>query len=237
MLKPRPIILLPLLYGWCVSRAAAQVKPDSERDGPALFQSRCASCHTPFNAARAPWPSTLKLMTQAAILAALEGGKMRAMGDQMSHEQRVAVANYLGRPQTAQPADEAPAGENACGASSKPMANAPLWNGWGVDLANNRFQPANLAGLTKSQVAGLRVKWAFGYSGATSAGGPTTITVASLPGGARAKDVTSTSKRGSIRCWCHLNAPSAVIPAKAGIHFRSCWKHGVKQTGFPPSRE
>jgi polyvinyl alcohol dehydrogenase (cytochrome) len=55
------------------------------------------------------------------------------------------------------------------------MSNAPLWNGWGVDLSNSHFQPAEQAGLSKSQLLRLKVKWAFGYSGATSAGGPPTI--------------------------------------------------------------
>lgn len=171
MFKPHLIVLAFLLCGWCTTLAAAQTKPDSGSDGAALFRSRCASCHTPFNAARAPWPGTLKQLSQAAILTALESGKMRAVGNEMSHEQRVAVADYLGRPQTTQPAGAA----NACSASSKPMSNTVLWNGWGVDLANSRFQPADRAGLSKSQVARLRVKWAFGYAGAASAGGPPTI--------------------------------------------------------------
>ena len=53
---------------------------------------------------RAPWPDTLKIMLQPAILTALESGKMSAVGSGMSHEQRLAVANYLGRPQTEQAA-------------------------------------------------------------------------------------------------------------------------------------
>jgi polyvinyl alcohol dehydrogenase (cytochrome) len=42
-------------------------------------------------------------------------------------------------------------------------------------LPNSRFQPAELAGLSKSQLARLQVKWAFGYFGATGGGGPPTI--------------------------------------------------------------
>ncbi len=141
-----------------------------EKDGSYLFHSRCASCHTPFNAVRAPWPETLRMMPQPAILTTLESGKMSAVGSGMSHEQRVAVANYLGRPQTEQTTQA-----NACGAASRPVSNSPLWNGWGGDLSNSRFQPAERAGLSKSQLARLQVKWAFGYSGATGGGGPPTI--------------------------------------------------------------
>ena len=55
------------------------------------------------------------------------------------------------------------------------MKNSPLWNEWGVDLSNSHFQSAELAGLNKSQLPRLRLKWAFGFLGGTSAGGPPTI--------------------------------------------------------------
>ena len=145
--------------------------PEFDKDGSYLYHSQCIQCHTPFNPMRAPWPTTLQLMLQPAILAALETGKMKAVASGMSHEQRAAVADYLGRPQTAQQSGQS----NACGIGSQPMANSPLWNGWGVDLSNSRFQPAERAGLNKSQLSKLRVKWAFGYAGATSAGGPPTV--------------------------------------------------------------
>ncbi len=141
-----------------------------EKDGSYLFHSRCASCHTPFNAVRAPWPETLRMMPQPAIVTALESGKMSAVGSSMSHEQRVAVANYLGRPETEQTAHA-----NTCGSGPRPVSHSTLWNGWGGDLSNSRFQPAERAGLNKSQLARLQVKWAFGYSGATGGGGPPTI--------------------------------------------------------------
>ena len=46
---------------------------------------------------------------------------------------------------------------------------AAVWNGWGVDLANTRFQPAAQAGLTADQIPHLRLKWAFGFKDATMA--------------------------------------------------------------------
>lgn len=145
--------------------------PDFGNDGAYLFHSQCASCHTPFNATRAPWPNTLKLMLQPVILKALESGKMSAVGLAMSQEQRAAVASYLGLPQTPEQTAQA----NACGNNSPPMATLQMWNGWGVDLSNSRFQTLKLAGLSKSELPRLRVKWAFGYAGATSAGGPPTV--------------------------------------------------------------
>jgi hypothetical protein len=80
-----------------ITLARTTKPPEFEKDGSYLFHSRCASCHTVFNTMRAPWPVTLRVMLQPAILTALESGKMSAVGSGMSHEQRVAVANYLGR--------------------------------------------------------------------------------------------------------------------------------------------
>ena len=44
--------------------------------------------------------------------------------------------------------------------------DAPVWNGWGVDASNARFQPAALAGLSVRNVPKLTLKWAFGIPGA-----------------------------------------------------------------------
>ena len=48
-------------------------------------------------------------------------------------------------------------------------SGAPSWNGWGVDLSNTRFQPTAHAGLTESDVPRLRLRWAFGFEGASMA--------------------------------------------------------------------
>ena len=49
------------------------------------------------------------------------------------------------------------------------------WNGWGNGPANDRFQSAAAAGLTAASVAHLKLKWAFGYPGGTSAYGQPTV--------------------------------------------------------------
>jgi polyvinyl alcohol dehydrogenase (cytochrome) len=144
--------------------------PKFDDDGSYLFHSRCTSCHTAFNPMRAPWPENLKLIPQTAVLGALETGKMSSVGAAMTHEQRVAVAAYLGRNEK-----QGASISNTCKADVPPMDKSVLWNGWSGDLSNSRFQPAELAGLTKAQVSRLRVKWAFGYAGANSAGGPPSI--------------------------------------------------------------
>jgi polyvinyl alcohol dehydrogenase (cytochrome) len=39
----------------------------------------------------------------------------------------------------------------------------PLWNGWGQNLLNTRFQNAAQAGISASDLTRLKVKWAFGF--------------------------------------------------------------------------
>jgi len=54
---------------------------------------------------------------------------------------------------------------------NRPMA-APGpndWNGWGRDTGNTRFQPNPGRKLSKQTVGALRLKWAFGYPGSSSA--------------------------------------------------------------------
>ena len=45
-------------------------------------------------------------------------------------------------------------------------ASGSAWNGWGADISNSRFQTAQAAEITASQVPGLKLKWAFGVAGA-----------------------------------------------------------------------
>src|SRR5689334_14303683 len=69
---------------------------------------------------------------------------------------------FFGQPVFGQP------GPNQCKANSPLMDGASgfAWNGWGADVFNSRFQPAEKARLTAAQIARLRVKWAFGIPGA-----------------------------------------------------------------------
>jgi polyvinyl alcohol dehydrogenase (cytochrome) len=71
-----------------------------------------------------------------------------------------------------------PAPELGKCAESGPLpdpASLPMWNGWGNDAANTRFQNEKAAGLSAAQVPKLTLKWAFGFPGATSASGQPTV--------------------------------------------------------------
>jgi polyvinyl alcohol dehydrogenase (cytochrome) len=141
-------------------------------NGSTVFDNKCASCHTSGDA-RTPTVATLKQKTPQSIVDTLTNGVMRQQGSDMTDAEKRAVAEFLGT--------TAPAAATTAAAASTPTANmcattpsfdptrGPQWNGWGVDLNNQRFQPAAQAGMTAAQVPKLTLKWAFGFPNATSA--------------------------------------------------------------------
>jgi polyvinyl alcohol dehydrogenase (cytochrome) len=150
--------------------ARAQTAPD----GAALFKEHCATCHQGSAASegRAPSPAILALKTQEEILQALESGQMVVYGNRLNEEERRAIAAFLTSKVSA---DTSKA--NLC-ATSAPIASAGLsnpdnWNGWGVDVLNTRYQTRTSIG--PENVAGLKVKWAFGIPNASSALGQPTV--------------------------------------------------------------
>jgi polyvinyl alcohol dehydrogenase (cytochrome) len=60
-----------------------------------------------------------------------------------------------------------------CSSTAGPFNNSltgPAWNGWGATITNTRFQPGDAAGLNGNDIPRLKLKWAFGYPGASSGG-------------------------------------------------------------------
>src|SRR5438477_4966633 len=110
-------------------------------DGAILFKNKCSMCHQAGSGTRAPLTEVLRRMSRQSILTALETGRMKPQAAGLSQEQLEAIANYLGMPD--QPALATRSGE--CVGDPPPMSRAPGWVGWGGDIANTRFQPANVA--------------------------------------------------------------------------------------------
>ena len=135
------------------------------QDGAELFRNDCSTCHRSGSKTQAPSPETLRLLPRQAIVAALETGKMRSQGSQLSAIQRSVVAKYLG---TSENPEVIPPSAT-CSASIKLPNHAPIWNGWAADPGNTRFQIAKAAGLTREDVPKLKLKWAFGFPGVATA--------------------------------------------------------------------
>jgi polyvinyl alcohol dehydrogenase (cytochrome) len=127
-----------------------------------LFQKNCATCHmSAAQAARIPQLDALKTLTPVTILRALETGVMKAQAAQLSSNERQALANYLGKPETTQRLREELA--NPCPANGAAWKDTPGWASWAPGLTNARFQSAADAGLTAADVPKLVPKWVFAF--------------------------------------------------------------------------
>jgi polyvinyl alcohol dehydrogenase (cytochrome) len=79
--------------------------------------------------------------------------------------------------------------------------DGPRWNGWGADLSNSRFQPAEMAGLTRDRVPSLRLKWAFGFLGRSSAIAQPTIVGGLLFVGGGDREVYALDAKSGCTRW------------------------------------
>jgi polyvinyl alcohol dehydrogenase (cytochrome) len=138
------------------------------QDGAALYRRYCASCHDASTQTRAPSRDALRQLTPERILDALESinGVMSGQGLARLPAERRVLATYLsGKPfGTEKPMDLNKVSCRQAAAFSDPFSS-PNWNGWSKSPANNRFQPAEAAGLDASRVPNLKLKWAFAYPG------------------------------------------------------------------------
>jgi polyvinyl alcohol dehydrogenase (cytochrome) len=146
--------------------------------GIALFEQNCAACHGATSGdSRAPDRETLRRLSPEAIVTALTTGSMAANATALNDAQKRAIAEQLtGRPVGALQAGQASSMKNRCQVTPfVDPSTSPMWNGWGVDAGNSRFQPAAAAGLTPALVPRLTLKWAFGFPNGTSAYGQPTL--------------------------------------------------------------
>ena len=158
--------ICPALVVVSVSLVSAQPAPD----GAALYRDNCASCHDA-GADRAPSRDALRAMSAERVLAALESGLMVTMASRNSTAERRAIAEFVTGKSFSQPLSTKPSPQAMCAAAPGAFnaSAGPMWNGWGVNDANTRFQDAATAGIAAADVGRLKVKWAFGFPGDQSA--------------------------------------------------------------------
>src|SRR5579864_8382455 len=190
-----------------VSMCAAAPPADAPPDGKALFQKNCALCHKPDADNRTPTAAALKWVPNAAILTALESGSMKAQGSTLSVAERHAIADFLSPPTTA---SNEPVTSNACDAGARPLSNLDGWNGWSTDLVNSRMQPAG--GIRAEDVPKLKVKWAFGFQGASTVFSQPTIAGGRLFFGSGNGTIYSLDAKTGCVYWT-FKAPFAVRTA------------------------
>jgi polyvinyl alcohol dehydrogenase (cytochrome) len=105
-------------------------------------------------------------MSPEKVLAAMESGPMISMANRRSAADRRAIAEFITGKSFEHPLDTTPAPAAMCTGPAPEFGNpstGPLWNGWGQNLLNTRFQTAAQAGISPTDVSRLKVKWAFGF--------------------------------------------------------------------------
>ena len=162
----RSILRLPLLLFWLISTIGlvdcSRRQANNPPDGALVFANHCAICHASNSTTRAPLLESLRQMSKTSIFTALQTGEMRAQGAKITKAERLAVADYLADPKTSTRLS------GYCSTNVDPPISSPRWDGWSIDATNARFQPASVAGLTADQVPRLKLKWAFGFPGASA---------------------------------------------------------------------
>ena len=135
------------------------------QDGATLYQRNCATCHDG-GMDRAPARESLKGMSAERVLAAMESGPMITMAVRLSAGERRTLAEFVTQKSLSQGLSLAPPAQAMCKTAPAAMnLSGPLWNGWGVNTFNTRFQDGASAGFTAADVARLKVKWVFGFPG------------------------------------------------------------------------
>lgn len=142
--------------------------------GESLFQASCAYCHNR-KLPRMPSLAGLREKDPRDIYSTISAGVMAPYARGLTHDERRAVAEY---------AAGKPLGDFASGAAAIPatayctdkppeaISNLDSgWNGWGNNLSNTRYQPAARAGITRDNVARLKLKWAFGVPAVSTMSG------------------------------------------------------------------
>ena len=145
-------------------------------------------------------------MSSKAILTALETGRMKGIGAVMSAAERESVAKYLGVSET-QPVAA------AAKCTGTPRSSGSQWNGW-ADAANTRF--AQASGLTRQTTTKLKLKWAFGFPGATTAFGNPAIVDSRVFVGAADGVVYSLDARSGGTYWTYTAAAGVRVAPVVG---------------------
>ncbi|MGD1098344.1 MAG: PQQ-binding-like beta-propeller repeat protein [Bryobacteraceae bacterium] len=187
----------------------------ADPDGAALYLARCAGCHDNGADARVPKREEIASRTPESILATMFAGAMMVESAGLSMDQGRAIARFLtGK----EPRTETASVTGGCTSPGKKVTVAATdWNGWGVDLSNSRYQPK--PGLSAADIPKLKLKWAFGFEGATSAFAQPTVAGGRVFVGSQAGTVYSLDASAGCAYWSYsAGAPvrTAISLAKSG---------------------
>ena len=211
-------VALSLTASCCLAAAALAGDVTSEApDGAALFEARCAACHDN-PATKAPTRAALSQMSKAAILQALEFGRMQLQAAGLSKQQKLAIVGVLA---SANPPDMAWLRRAGCdvgsAAGKRKIASDVRVANWGYGHANARFQPASRAGITPGNVTRLELAWVFAFPKVAQARSQPVLTRNTLFTGTKSGLVLALDRLTGCVKW-HFQADASV---RSGLVYSS----------------
>lgn len=179
-----------------------------QADGETVFATHCAACHVDPPEEEIPTLEAIATLTPNAVVASLSEGNMRIQGQPLTPSQRVAVAEFVtGRPVVAR-VPEFTTGMCNDAAPAPALAAGGVWNGWGPDGRNTRFQPQSL-GLVAGNVPKLALQWAFGIPNVTQSRSQPAVVGGRVFMGSQSGAVYALDARSGCTYW--------VFEARAGV--------------------
>ncbi|HWL63276.1 MAG TPA: PQQ-binding-like beta-propeller repeat protein [Steroidobacteraceae bacterium] len=200
----------------------------AQSEGDTVFNGFCAACHAQTAAPpgspneKAPTRSQLQQFSADAVLNSLVSGKMQAQGAALNETQRRAVAEYAtGKLISATAGTLQSANHCAKSAAVTDPSKGISWNGFGNGPASTRFQDAKTGGITAADLPRLKLKWAFGYTGVSSARTQPTLAggrlfVGSESGEVHALDPATGCTHWSFKAAAGVRTAPSVTPYKSG---------------------
>lgn len=170
-------LLLVLLPPFAVAQDPATItRVGGSEQGFIIFQERCMTCHGRPEVEHAPPPELLRAMPAERIYEALTKGSMQVHARDLEESDIRAVAEAVsGQLLGASQAGDAAHMPNRCRADSAFDPSGRAWNGWSPDVGNSRHQNAANAGISAADIPKLKLLWAFGFPGGSSAYGQPSI--------------------------------------------------------------
>ena len=199
-MKPSVLVATAAVLSMLAGTARAQAP-----DGAAVFDKACASCHqNPAADSRAPNRAALAQLAPETILTALTTGNMFRQGSALSDADRRAVSAFLtGRAVgTAAPLSTV----GLCTVTPKALTAADLrsgWSGWGAGASNTRYQPAATGGVTAPMMPRMKLKWAFGFPGVSSARSQPAVLGGRVFVGSESGDVFALDAKTGCTLWSY----------------------------------
>ncbi|HTS46027.1 MAG TPA: PQQ-binding-like beta-propeller repeat protein [Puia sp.] len=188
---------------------------DSTKDlGKKVFYASCSICHKDSTlTVLAPSFTVLTSMPPRSIWAALESGKMRQQGANLSENEKRAVAQWL----TNGSLTVNGFAKEAYTSFSIPKKTSSDHSGWGNNLEGTGFRTASQSGLTTENVSSLQLKWAFAFPDASVIRSKPAVVGNWLIVGGQYGEVLSLNKQTGKIGWL-FNASAAV---RGGIVVKS----------------